>query len=248
MIYALLILFVRTFNFLTGHKTTRLGDRRLPSTGGAVLAINHTSYLDFTYIGVNAKLVDKRLLRFMGKVELTKNPVLRWLMWGCKVIPVDRSAGRDSYLAAVEELRKGEIVAIYPEATISRSYEIKGMKNGAARMALEADVPIIPSIVWGSQRIAPKGLPNRLGRTKTPVMVTVGEPIPATGTADELTATLHSAMKALLVEVQDAYGPHPKGEDWVPASLGGSAPPLAEVEEQDRRIIEERALKREPLI
>jgi 1-acyl-sn-glycerol-3-phosphate acyltransferase len=170
----------------------------------------------------------------MGKIELRKNPVLRWLMWGCRVIPVDRSAGHESYLAAVKELRNGEIVAIYPEATISRSFQIKDFKNGAARMALEAGVPIIPGIVWGSQRIATKGLPRHLGRTKTPVMVAVGEPIPAVGTADELTATLHTAMETLLAEVQEAYGPHPKGENWVPATLGGSAPTLIEVEAQDR--------------
>jgi 1-acyl-sn-glycerol-3-phosphate acyltransferase len=236
VIYALLVTIVRTFNLVTGHKTIRYGERRLPRTGGAVVAINHTSYVDFTYIGVNARSVDKRQLRFMGKVELRRNPVLRWLMWGCGVIPVDRSAGHASYVAAVKELRAGEIVGIYPEATISRSFEIKDLKNGAARMALEADVPIIPTIVWGSQRIATKGLPHRLGRTRTPVLVTVGEPIAPLGSADELTAALRTAMQALLLEAQEAYGPHPAGENWVPASLGGSAPTPAEVEEQDRAV------------
>ncbi|MDX6277774.1 MAG: hypothetical protein QOJ72_1902 [Nocardioidaceae bacterium] len=234
MIYALLVTIVCTFNLVTGHKTIRYGDQRLPQTGGAVLAINHTSYVDFTYLGVNARRVDKRKVRFMGKIELRKNPVLRWLMWGCGVIPVDRSAGHQSYVAAVNELRAGEIVGIYPEATISRSFEIKDLKNGAARMALEADVPIIPAIVWGSQRIATKGLPRQLGRTKTPVLVTVGEPIAPVGTADELTSALRHAMQALLATAQEAYGPHPAGENWVPASLGGSAPTPAQVEEQDR--------------
>lgn len=233
MIYALLVGFVRLFNVWGGHKIQRFGDRRLPTSGGAVLAINHTSYLDFTYIGVDAKLRDKRFVRFMGKVELKKNPILRWLMWGCRVIPVDRAAGRDSYVAAVTELRKGEIVGIYPEATISRSYEIKKMKTGAARMALEAAVPIIPCIVWGSQRIAPKGQPNSLGRTKTPVMVSIGDPIAAEGSAEDITARLHIAMTALLRQVQDAYGPHPAGEAWVPARLGGSAPTLAEAAAMD---------------
>ncbi len=233
MIYGLMVGFVRTFNLFAGHKTIRHGDNRLPRKTGAVLAINHTSYVDFTYIGVDAKRRDKRLIRFMGKIELKKNPVLRWLMWGCGVIPVDRSAGANAYRAAVDELRKGEIVGIYPEATISRSYEIKAFKSGAARMALEADVPIIPCIVWGSQRIAPKGQPRQLGRTKTPVMVAIGEPILSIGTADELTATLHAAMSALLLEVQDAYGAHPAGENWVPARLGGSAPTLEDATAAD---------------
>ena len=233
MIYGFLVAFFRTYNRFAGHKTIRHGDRRLPADTGAVLAMNHTSCVDFTYIGVDAKIRDKRFIRFMGKIELKKNPVLRWLMWGCRVIPVDRSAGARAYHAAVDELRKGEIVGIYPEATISRSYEIKTFKSGAARMALEADVPIIPSIVWGSQRIAPKGQPRHLGRTKTPVMVSIGDPIPAVGTVDELTAKLHDAMSALLLEVQDAYGPHPQGENWVPARLGGSAPTLEEAAAMD---------------
>lgn len=233
MIYALLVAAVRLANLLGGHRTIRVGPGRLPRTGGAVLAINHTSYVDFTYIGVDVRTVDRRRLRFMGKIELRRNPLLRWLMWGCQVILVDRSAGHDAYVAAVDELRAGEVVAIYPEATISRSYEIKALKTGAARMALEAGVPIVPSIVWGSQRIAPKGGRKRLGRTGTPVMVAVGEPITPTGTPDELTATLHRAMTALLHEVQDAYGPHPAGEPWVPHRLGGSAPTLAEADRLD---------------
>ncbi len=233
MIYGFVVGFFRTFNWFTGHKTTRLGVRRLPTDSGAVLAINHTSYVDFTFIGIDAKRRDKRFVRFMAKIELTKNPVIRFLMWGCHVIAVDRSAGSDAYRAAVDELRNGEIVGVYPEATISRSFEIKELKSGAARMALEAEVPVIPCVVWGSQRIATKGLPRQLGRTKTPVMVSIGDPIPPTGTADELTASLHAAMSALLLEVQDAYGPHPAGENWVPARLGGTAPTLEEATGMD---------------
>jgi 1-acyl-sn-glycerol-3-phosphate acyltransferase len=226
---------VRLFNLVTGHRVIRHGAGRLPPTGATVLAINHTSYIDFVYVGLEAYRRDKRRVRFMGKVELADNPVLRWAMRGCGVILVDRAAGHDSYVAAVDELRRGEVVGIYPEATISRSFELKRFKSGAARMALEADVPIVPAIVWGAQRIATKGRPKHLGRTKTPVTVAVGEPIPATGTTEELTARLHDAMQALLLDVQDAYGPHPAGADWVPSRLGGSAPTLETADEMDRR-------------
>ena len=231
MIYWALAVLVRTYNRFAGHQTTRVGAERLPSSGGAVIAINHTSYVDFTYIALDTIKHDNRYLRFMGKVELKKNPILRWLMWGCGVIPVNRSSGHDSYLIAVRELKAGELVAVYPEATISRSYELKEFKSGAARMALEAGVPIIPAIVWGSQRIAPKGQPNHLGRIKTPVAVSIGKPIPPVGDAVSLTKTLRMAMQALLDEVKDAYGPHPAGEYWVPRSMGGSAPTLEEATE-----------------
>lgn len=235
MTFWLVAAMVRLFNRVMGHRVVRLGPGRLPGDGAAVLAINHTAYVDFVYVGVEAYRRDRRQVRFMGKVELFGNPVLRWAMRGCGVILVDRAAGRDSYVTAVEELRRGEVVGIYPEATISRSFELKTFKSGAARMALEADVPIIPAIVWGAQRIATKGRPKHLGRTKTPVTVTVGEPIPATGTPDQLTVRLKSGMHALLLDVQDAYGPHAAGEDWVPARLGGSAPTLEAADEMDRR-------------
>jgi len=231
----LVVTVVRLFNLVTGHKVVRRGDGRVPAEGAAVLAINHTAYVDFIYAGLEAYRHDRRQVRFMGKVELSGNPVLRWVMRRCGVILVDRAAGRDSFVAAVEELRRGEVVGIYPEATISRTFEIKGFKSGAARMALEADVPIIPAIVWGAQRIATKGRPRHLGRTKTPVMVAVGEPIAAAGTAEELTARLREVMQAMLMDVQQAYGPHPAGEDWVPARLGGSAPTLDEADELDRQ-------------
>jgi len=224
MSYLFLISLFGLFNLVGGHRTTRLGESRLPRTGGAVLAVNHTSYVDFGYIGGAIYRTDKRQLRILAKAELAKNPFLRFLMRGCGVIPVDRAVGHAAYLAAVEQLEAGEIVAVYPEATISLSLEIKELKSGAARMAIEAGVPIIPAIVWGSQRIAPKGAPRQLGRTKTPVMVATGDPIAPLGSVDDLTATLADAMTALLRQVQDAYGPHPAGEPWVPARLGGSAP------------------------
>jgi len=245
MIYWLLKSFLRAYNRFAGHRTTRVGAQRIPADDGAVIAINHTSYVDFTYIGMSAIKDDKRWLRFMGKVELTRNPIVRWLMWGCRVIPVDRSAGRDSYDAAVRELKAGEVVAIYPEATISRSFELKEFKSGAARMALEAGVSIVPAIVWGSQRIAPKGQKLRLGRTKTPVAVAVGKPIPPAGDADTLTETLRVSMLALLEEVKAAYGPHPEGEFWVPASMGGTAPTLEEANEIERTEKEAKAIARE---
>ena len=234
MTFWLVVTVVRLFNLVTGHRVVRRGTSRIPADGAAVLAINHTAYVDFVYVGLEAYRRDRRQVRFMGKVELSGNPVLRWAMRGCGVILVDRSAGRDSFVAAVEELRKGEVVGIYPEATISRSFELKTFKSGAARMALEADVPIIPAIVWGAQRIATKGRPKHLGRTRTPVVVSIGEPLTPSGTPDELTARLRDAMQVLLLDAQDAYGRHPAGEDWVPVRLGGSAPTLAEADELDR--------------
>lgn len=119
-----------------------------------------------------------------------------------------------------------------PEATISRSFEIKEFKSGAARMAIEAGVPIVPVVIWGAQRVWTKGYPKRLGRTNTPISIAVGEPIAPFEPASELTAKLRSTMQELLHDLQKNYD-HPAGEYWVPARLGGSAPTLEQADKMD---------------
>jgi 1-acyl-sn-glycerol-3-phosphate acyltransferase len=159
-------------------------------------------------------------------------------------IPVDRRDGGASYEAAVRNLKDGELVGVYPEATISRSFEIKECKSGAARMAVEAGVPIVPHIVWGAQRIWTKDHPRKLLRPKVPIMVLVGEPIEPTLSAGELQGLLHSRMQHLLERAQGLYGPHPAGEFWVPHRLGGGAPSLAEAARLDAEEAALRAARR----
>ena len=219
---------------LQGLRFTVTGVEQLPATGGAVVAINHTSYFDFTFAGLPAyKQGLGRKVRFMAKKEVFDHKITGPLMRSLRHIEVDRDSGAASFAAAVAALKAGELVGVYPEATISRSFEIKEFKSGAARMAIEAGVPIVPHIVWGAQRIWTKGHPKKLWRPKVPITVAVGEPIAPTLPAPELTQLLHSRMQHLLERVQDAYGPHPPGEFWVPHRLGGGAPSLAEANRMD---------------
>src|SRR3990170_8054847 len=104
----------------------------------------------------------------MAKDEVFTHRLSGPLMRGMHHIPVDRDAGAGSYRNAVEALREGEIVGVFPEATISRSFELKDFKAGAVRMAAEAGVPVLPTVIWGSQRVWTKGHQKRLGRTKVP--------------------------------------------------------------------------------
>jgi 1-acyl-sn-glycerol-3-phosphate acyltransferase len=106
--------------------------------------------------------------------------------------------------------RLGELVGVYPEATISRSFELKEFETGAVRMASEADVPIVPMIVWGTQRIWTKDHPRQLGRNKVPVTVQVGAPLHATVDISSTDAALRESMTALLHQAQRRY-PHPAG-------------------------------------
>jgi 1-acyl-sn-glycerol-3-phosphate acyltransferase len=220
------------------------GVENVPKSGGGVIAVNHTGYLDFTYAGLPAFLQGKRKVRFMAKKEVFDNKISGPIMRSLKHIPVDRGAGADSYRAAVEYLQRGELVGVYPEATISRSFEIKAFKSGAARMAIEAGVPIVPTVIWGAQRVWTKGHPKRLGRTNIPISIGVAEPIDPTGDPAALTEHLHSVMSEKLLELQETYGPYPSGEFWVPSRLGGGAPTLDEANQMDADEQAEKAAKR----
>jgi 1-acyl-sn-glycerol-3-phosphate acyltransferase len=244
-VYGTVIQLARLTWRLQGLRFTVTGVEHLPETGGAVIAINHTSYFDFTFAGLPAyKQGLGRKVRFMAKQEVFDHKVSGPIMRGCRHIPVDRENGAASFEAAVAALKAGELVGVYPEATISRSFEIKELKSGAARMAIAANVPIIPHIVWGAQRIWTKDHPKKLLRPKVPIAVAVGEPIQPTLSAPDLTVLLHSRMQHLLERVQDAYGPHPAGEFWVPHRLGGGAPSLAEAARLDAEEASRRAAAR----
>src|SRR5918997_1838682 len=92
------------------------GVEHVPKTGGAVMAINHTGYLDFTFAGLAAHPAG-RMVRFMAKKEVFDHKVSGPLMRGMKHIPVDRhGGGADSYQQAVKMLAAGEIVGVFPEA------------------------------------------------------------------------------------------------------------------------------------
>jgi 1-acyl-sn-glycerol-3-phosphate acyltransferase len=233
-VYGTVIQLARLTWKLQGLKFTVTGVENLPRTGGAVIAVNHTSYFDFTFAGLPAYRQGLgRKVRFMAKREVFDHKITGPIMRSLRHIEVDREAGADSFAEAVRRLKEGEFVGVYPEATISRSFEIKEFKSGAARMAIAADVPIVPHIVWGAQRIWTKDHPKKMLRPKVPITVAVGEPIMPTLPAPELTALLHHRMQHLLEDVQESYGPHPPGEFWVPHRLGGGAPSLADASRLD---------------
>src|ERR1700732_2031174 len=209
----------------TGTRITYSGEDNIPDRGGAVIAINHTSYVDFLPAAL-AVYRRHRRLRFMIKAEMQNVKLVNFLIKRTRTIPVDRHAGAEAYAVAVQRLREGELVGVYPEATISRSFELKEFKTGAARMAIEANVPIVPVIVWGAHRIWTKDHPRHVGRAKLPVIVQVGAPLPAAKDIESTNAVLRESMTTLLHQAQQRY-PHPAGAYWVPRRLGGAAPTWA---------------------
>ena len=226
---------------VSGTRITYLGLDNVPARGGAVVAINHTSYLDWMPAALAAYKRHRRL-RFMIKQEMAEVKIIDFLIRHTGTIKVDRRAGSGAYGVAVERLRAGELVAVYPEATISRSFELKEFKTGAARMAVEAQVPITPLIVWGAHRRWTKDHPRKLGRAKIPITVTVGPPLPPAETVEKTDAAMRESMTTLLHDVQESYE-HPEGAYWVPRRMGGTAPTMAEAKVLDEIELAERARK-----
>jgi 1-acyl-sn-glycerol-3-phosphate acyltransferase len=244
LVYPPVIGFARTAFKVLDLRLRLTGTENVPRTGGAVIALNHISYVDFVLGGYGA-LPSKRLVRFMAKESLFRNRYSGPLMRGMHHIPVDRSAGTASYRQAIEYLNAGEVVGVFPEATISRSFELKEFKSGTVRMAAEAAVPVIPLILWGTQRMLTKDHPRDFSRHRT-IAITVGEPMTVTPDDDpaEATAQLRSTMAGLLDRTIRGYPEQPAGAWWLPASYGGSAPTPEEAERLDQEELARRAARK----
>jgi 1-acyl-sn-glycerol-3-phosphate acyltransferase len=208
-------------------RRTVLGTEHVPATGGAVLAISHFSYLDFALAEWAVWRDRRRYTRFLATEASFRHPLSGPLMRSMGHIPVLRDAGSHAYDHAVAALRRGEVVGVFPESRVSASFTLLPFKTGAARMAQEAAVPVVPCVVWGSHRVLTRthrfSLRQALG---TPVTIVLGEPLRVDPGEDPARAAelLRARMEALLARAQDGYGEAEPGAWWLPAHLGGGAP------------------------
>ena len=171
------------------------GLENLPRSGGYVLAANHNSNLDPWPLGL--PLFPRRQLRFMAKSELYWPP-LSLLLTAAGAFPVRRGERDAAAIRTATELcRAGEIVVMFPEGTrrkkgLRKKYEARA-HTGAARIAIEAGVPLVPAGIAGTDRIA------RLG----PLRVAYGEPVHLDdlGT-DDLKRASEIATERLMVEIR----------------------------------------------
>jgi len=243
--YPGVILTAKTGFRVLGQRIHITGADHVPRTGGVLLAVNHISYVDFIYGGLAANPSGRRV-RFMAKRELFDHRVSGPVMRSMHHIPVDRAEGEASLRAATRYLDAGEAVGIFPEATISRALELKEFKTGAVRIAAETGVPLVPVILWGTQRMVTKDHPRDLGRGKT-ISISVGTPLQPTG-ADPVAETeeLRRVMGSMLDETIRAYpaAEQPPGCWWAPRRYGGSAPTLEEAARMDLEERAERAARR----
>jgi 1-acyl-sn-glycerol-3-phosphate acyltransferase len=171
------------------------GRENLPASGGYVLAANHVSNFDPWPLGV--PLWPGRFLRFMAKSELYWWP-LRHVINAGGGFPVRRGE-RDieAINTAVELARQGHVVAMFPHGTRQRKGIVKKHQprahTGAARIALQAGVPLVPAAISGTDRLA------RLAR----IRVRYGKPIPLDDLeAEEPSAAAHQATERLMAEIE----------------------------------------------
>ncbi|GIH95507.1 lysophospholipid acyltransferase family protein [Planobispora siamensis] len=154
------------------------GAEHVPDSGPAILASNHLSVLDSTFL----PLVLHRQVRFVAKAEyFTGNPVTAAWMRATGQIPIDRqspTAAQDMLDAAARVLKEGGLFGIYPEGTRSPDGRLYRGKVGVAWLALATGAPVIPVAMSGTDKVLPIGASTpRLGR----VGVRIGEPLRFTG-------------------------------------------------------------------
>ena len=135
-----------------------IGVEKIPKRGPVIVACNHISYFDPL---CHAYIIDRsgRKCRFFAKSELWKNPFLHFVLTHAHQIPVERGTGESGPVEkAIERIGKGELVVIYPEATITTNPDLTPMqgKTGVGRVAVATGAPVVPIAVWGSHWVRPK--------------------------------------------------------------------------------------------
>ena len=208
---------------ILGLKLRVEGAHNVPRHGPAVMASNHISHLDFIFVGLGARQ-SRRYVRFMAKESIFDNRIAGPLMRGMHHISVDRSAGMQSFRDAMGALKEGEIVGLFPEATISRSFEPKEFKSGAERLAKAGKAPLIPVAVWGTQRLWTYDDRSSLKQRGVPISVYVGEPVDPSLRGDAANVELRSRVVELVHRAQAEYPTDGSDQWWQPVRLGGTAP------------------------
>jgi 1-acyl-sn-glycerol-3-phosphate acyltransferase len=181
------------------------GLENLPRQDACVLASNHVSNFDVFPMQLSLP----RPLFFMGKAELFKNPVMSWFFRQLGGFPVERGASDQWALNhARKVLDRGLILAMFPEGTRSKNRGLSVAKTGAARLAIEKNVPIIPFAHYGSEKIF-SGFSNR-----SHVHLIVSPPIFPEGDDDPLSLTdrlMFTLARNLPQKMRGAYSELPPG-------------------------------------
>lgn len=200
---------------------------RIPASGPCILIANHHSALDPLFLSL-AVWDACRVPRFLAKSGIWKTPGVGYVMTATGQIPVDRGLSASAAVhAAAQLVERGATLVVYPEGTLTRDPDLWPMrgKTGAARIALESGVPVLPIAHWGVHRIMPPYGKLRLFPRQR-VEIAVGEPLdlsrwrgkPADGKVlTEVTDYFMAEITALLAELREET---PPAERWDPSAHG----------------------------
>jgi 1-acyl-sn-glycerol-3-phosphate acyltransferase len=195
------------------------GLEHIPAEGGALIVANHISHLDPVFTGLQVHRA-RRVPRFLAKHSLWKAPVLGWALAGSGQIPVYRESAdaQQSLRAGTAALIEGKVVVIYPEGTITRDPAGWPMhaRTGVARLALTTEVPIVPTVHWGTREVLDGYNKKFRPLPRKPITVRCGPPVdmsPYRGRPvdaallREVTDMLMVQVRALLAEVRGENAP-----------------------------------------
>ena len=165
---------------------------RVPRRGGVIIASNHQSFLDPPLVGSCLQ----REICYMARRTLFEIPVLGRLIRMSNAFPVDReSADIKSMKTAINLLRNGEALLVFPEGTRSEDGSLGRLKPGIRILAARANVPVVPVLIQGAHCVWPKG--RRFPRLRGRMDIVFGKPFRVSGGDEEISTTLHDAMIAL---------------------------------------------------
>ena len=190
-------------------RMTVSGQENIPRTGPFVLAPVHRSYIDTP----SASGCTRRRMRFMGKDSMWKRQPLNWMLSALGAFPVTRgSADREAIMRAIQVLKSGEPLVLFPEGERKSGPVVQPLMDGAAYVACKAGVSIIPVGIGGSERVMGKGAKFIYPRK---LVVLIGKPIPVPASVDgrmprsavkEVTTQLHEQLQMLFDEAQTKAG------------------------------------------
>lgn len=200
---------------------------RIPAAGAFVFTPNHVTNVD-PPIAAYTLWKAGRMPRFLAKAGLFRVPVFGALLRLTGQIPVERVGGSTASLVAAGRLvDAGRAVIIYPEGTLTRDpdeWPMRG-KIGAARLALEHAIPVIPMAHWGAQRILPRYSSRLSFFPRKKVEILIGEPVDLAAWAGRtdtaaLTEATRAVMQAITALVEELRGETAPAKRWDPAEHG----------------------------
>ena len=202
---------------------------KIPATGGCIVAFNHISHVD-PLLSAHFLYDHGRLPRYLAKSGLFKNRFLGGFLRSAGQIPVERLSRNavGAFDAAVEAVRAGECVVVYPEGTLTRDPALWPMtgKSGAARIALETGCPVVPVGQWGAHELLPPYTTRPKLFPRKTIRMQAGDPVDLSDllTAPRNAATINAAtdriMDAITGLVAGLREEEPPAERYDPRTSG----------------------------